>query len=616
MEKFHTPMSRDLQAKELPKDKLALLRTAFGYDSFRGGQSDAIDALLAGRDVLALMPTGGGKSICFQLPALLMEGTALVISPLVALMRDQVNGLRGRGIRAAALLSGQSMGYPERLEIESALAAGALDLLYVSPERLGSPAFLKLLSSVRLSLVAIDEAHCLCEWGHDFRPDYRSIDERLAVLPRVPRIALTASASLSMRDEIITSLLGDAHLVATSFDRPNIALEAVAREEGPEQLGRMLQRRMSMGAAIVYCSTRAETESTSSSLVAMGYDAAAYHAGLEAPVRASVQDRFLTNELSVVVATSAFGMGVDKPDVATVVHLGLPASIEAYYQEIGRGGRDGREALGVLAWSAKDVAKRYRAAYAIKDVAVRSRELARIEGVLGAIEAPLCRRNALLDRFGESFNEGCGRCDVCLDRRELIDASAVVRPMLTMVRDLDGEASISLLAEALVGNRSERVQEAGADALDAFGALSGFEETQIKRLVRQAIGAGLLRIDERGGGISLTPFGRGKYIGNGEILLRDVPVRRLARRGTAGDGLPAWRKDLGVALREVRDEHAKTFGLNAQEILADRDLADVVGGAPVPASVPPELLERMEVLRLEHSGNRPEVPRGFDMALF
>jgi len=596
-----------------------VLREVFGIEAFRGIQPEAIAAVMAGRDILALMPTGGGKSMCYQVPALCLEGTALVVSPLQALMRDQADALRRLGVRAAALVAGEAMGHRERLEVESALASGSLDILFVSPERLASPRLASLLSGVRVSLVAVDEAHCVCEWGHDFRPDYRRIPEALAPLPRVPRIALTASASMAVREDIRDSLLAPAsEILVGGFDRPNIALSVVERTDLFGQLATLLRERLPLGDALVYCPSRAQVEDLARRLSEHGFAAEGYHAGLPADRRRQVESEFRSGATRVVVATSAFGMGIDKPDIATVAHVALPASIEAYYQEIGRSGRDGRPALAWMAFSRSDIGKRSRPSpEGEEDAEAARRERARIETVLGYVETPQCRRNALLVRFGETFPSGCGRCDLCLAPKPAGDASGPVRQVLGMVEVIGGFSGVSVVAEALAGMATDRVVAAGAnDPSLPFGALSRDGVDKARRLVRQCIGLGFLEVDDRSASVRLTDAGIDTLYSGAPVMLPGFEGPRLARRAASGQGLPEWRVELWKALHAARHEEALRRGVADRLVVTDKAMAAIVATGTVPDTVDGPLADAMRAAVEAVTPARASVPEAIDTGLF
>lgn len=596
-----------------PKEHEQILKEIYGRPGYRGVQREAIESVVAGEDVLAIMPTGGGKSMCYQVPALVLEGTALVISPLIALMRDQADKLRRLGVRASALVGGDAMLPAERAEIETALVSGSMDILFVSPERLAVPRFRELLRSVRLSLVAIDEAHCVCDWGKDFRPEYLRIGELLNEFPRVPRVALTASATAGMQAEIADRLLSGPRLLSSGFDRPNITLEVVERGELSVQLGELLRARLRLGSALVYCGSRRQTDDVARLLSAQGFSAGSYHAGMAAAERSQVQDAFVSGALSVVVATSAFGMGIDKSDVATVAHVGLPASVEAYYQESGRAGRDGREALAWLAWARSDVGKRMRIVHANEDEVRRRQELIRFEAVMAYVEAPKCRRNALLLAFGQFSDGPCGRCDLCRRQLQLRDASEDVKLVLEAVFDMRQDASSGLVAEVLSGMATARVRTAGLENVGAFGRLRKMGDDGVRKLLRQLMGLGLIAMDERDGLLAVTRQGEDVMDGAAPVMLPGIGDR--ARVAKAGDGLPQWRVDQWHELRRVREEVAAERGVDANSLAADALLAGIVANQLVPAGIDQDLAGRISAA-LERHLTKPPAPVAIDTGLF
>lgn len=612
---FHSVPLPPHNSSKGAKNALELLRSIFGHKDFRGVQAEAVAATEAGRDVLALMPTGGGKSLCYQIPAMSLPGTALVISPLIALMRDQADGMRRIGIRAAALVSGASMPEDERRMLEDELANGRLDIVLASPERLASERFMSILARTSLSLVAIDEAHCVCEWGHDFRPDYLEIAPRLDTLPRAPRIALTASATLSARQEIRERLLSpEALILSTGFDRPNIALDV---RPGPRDLDAVVAtvtQREGLGAALIYCTTRAATEETAAHLRDRGIRAVTYHGGMDAESRSQAQDAFVDGKVGVAVATSAFGMGVDKSDVATVIHLGLPSSIEAYYQEIGRAGRDGRPSRALLMWSPSDVGRRTRLAAGSDDEAQRRREIGRLESVIGYVETPGCRRTALLARFGETFFSGCGRCDRCLTPPVTADAREKAAAALGLAARLG--AGIGITSEILAGLRTPRVLAGNYDRMPGFGSATEDGIAGARRLLRQMIGLGLLDIDDSTGGVRPTQAGRDAVASGAAVMLS--PLTALRRPSSAdGQGLPQWRREIWHELVDERALVARSRNMAPRTLLGDRDLAAVVSrlaaGSRETGNAPDWLRGRLATALARHAPAASPPPVVFDL---
>lgn len=615
MVRFHSSSLPTGQAHRSIGQYEQILKDVFGLSAFRGVQRPAIDALLAGNDVLALMPTGGGKSLCYQVPALMLDGTALVISPLIALMRDQADSLRRKGIRAAALIGGDAMPMQERVEIEGAMAAGSLDILFVSPERLASDRFRQLLSQVKLSLVAIDEAHCVCDWGKDFRPDYRRIDEMLSGFERVPRIALTATATVGMQAEIAELLLKEARVFNGGFDRPNIEIDVVERGDLAQQLGDLLRERLQLGSALVYCNSRRQTEEVSRLLAAQGFSAGAYHAGLDAVDRSKVQDQFVSGHLSVVIATSAFGMGIDKADVATVAHVETPSSIEAYYQESGRAGRDGRQALSWIAVARADVAKRMRIIHTGEDGGKRRHEMARFEAVMAFIEAPICRRRALLQTFGQVLHEPCGNCDLCHRQQTLENATSKVRILLEAVYDLRVDATPGTISEVLAGKATPRVITAALQVSSAFGQLQSLGEDGVRRLLRQSLALGYLRLNERSGVVQVTRSGEDVMDGAGEAMLPAATSAPRGRRASSGEGLPQRRLDIWNGLVAARDRLAAGRGVDRDIVADDAVLAQIVSQEALPSELDSALAIEAAAL-LERGADRPAAPVAIDTGLF
>lgn len=574
-------------------DALDVLRRRFGHDSFRGIQQDVIDTALSGIDTLGLMPTGGGKSLCFQIPAMVTGKTTLVISPLVALMRDQVDGLRRLGIRAAALPGGGSLGHSERLQIESAALAGSLELLYVSPERLANPTFVGFLAGCGIGLVAIDEAHSVCEWGHDFRPDYLEIADRLAVLGDVPRMALTASAGTQARKEIASRLLrADHRIFSTGFDRPNILLAADRTKEPRSRLLAILKARRALGAALVYTRSRDGAVEVSDWLRRNGIVAEYYHAGMDGTARSAVQDDFLAGALQTLVATSAFGMGIDKRDIATVCHLGLPQGIESYYQEIGRAGRDGRESVAWLAWAPSEAGMRLRKAAAGDNPSAMRREIARVESMLAYVENPSCRRTALLAKFGSATPGTCGKCDVCLSDTPL---DALAAPLVAAVMDeismRPGDYTMMTLAETLLGFPSPDLPP----ATEIAGKMAGQEEAGVRRFLRQLLGAGVMELDDRYATVKLTDVGSDRLMSGSPVLLPTtaVPIVPL-RTERKGRGLPPRLARQWEDLLGRRRSVAERLGVRESAVASDEDLTSFMANGRVPDGVRPEFREILE----------------------
>ena len=514
-----------------------MLHRVFGYTSFRGAQEDIIEHVTSGGDALVLMPTGGGKSLCYQLPALLRPGVALVVSPLIALMQDQVDALTQLGVRAACLNS--TLDWDAVRDTERRLFEGELDLLYVAPERLLTERGLALIDrlnqSGRLALFAIDEAHCVSQWGHDFRPEYLQLSALHERYPEVPRIALTATADHATRDEIIVRLgLGGARVFVSSFDRPNIRYTVVEKDNARQQLLKFLAGRRGQ-AGIVYCLSRKKVEETAGWLVAQGYAAMPYHAGLEATVRAANQRRFLREDGQIMVATIAFGMGIDKPDVRFVAHLDLPKSVEAYYQETGRAGRDGDPSEAWMAYGLNDVVvQRGRIEESGAADEQKRLEIQRLNNLLAFCESPRCRRAVLLTYFGDPHpfqSTGCGNCDLCLDPPELYDGSVVAQKALSAIYRTGQRFGAGHVIDVLRGKKTDKVLQWGHDVLPTFGVGIEVQEQAWRTIFRQLLAAGLIHVDlTEHGAMKLTEAAR-------PVLRGEMPVELRRHRRNAIDRL-------------------------------------------------------------------------------
>ena len=549
---------------------LEALHETFGYQAFRGRQSEVIDRVMAGRHSLAVMPTGAGKSLTYQIPALCRPGTGLVISPLIALMHDQVRSAEAAGIRAAALTSADA----DRDESVRRLRDGSLDLLYVAPERANMEGFRRLIADIPLALIAIDEAHCVSEWGHDFRPDYRLIRGLLETRPDVPRLALTATADQHTRADILAQLgIPEDGLILAGFDRPNIRYAISPRDGLARQIAELAA--ITPGAGIVYCQSRAETERLAASLAATGRPARAYHAGLEPHLRQANAQAFARSEEMIMAATIAFGMGIDKPDVRFVAHAGLPKSIEAYYQETGRAGRDGDPAIAQLFWGADDFAKARRRIETECEEDRRPGERQRLGALAALVEAPGCRRAILLRHFGESPPAACGNCDNCLAPPAAIDATDVARKLLSAAFRTEMRFGIGHLTDVLAGRETDKVLGQGHHRLSVFG-IAGEEELKlIKPVSRALLARDALRADDYGG-LSFGPAARAILKGE-ETLAVVVPPKRERRRRDAPDG-PA--DPLFETLRAVRRDLAKTQGVPPYVIFHDATLREMAAARP------------------------------------
>ncbi|MFC3173041.1 DNA helicase RecQ [Novosphingobium bradum] len=554
------------------------LHATFGFNAFRGVQDDVVRRVLAGLSTLAVMPTGAGKSLTYQLPAVMLEGTCVVVSPLIALMHDQLRSARANGIRAATLTSADM----DREATIEAFRAGALDLLYVAPERASQPHFRELLSRARVSLFAIDEAHCVSEWGHDFRPDYRLLRPLLDLFPEVPRLALTATADAHTRADILAQLgIPDDGLIVAGFDRPNIRYTITGRDQPVQQLKRLMAD--NPGPGIVYAQTRAQVERLAEQLGATGRPCLAYHAGLAPEVRAGNQAAFVASEDMVMVATIAFGMGIDKPDVRFVAHAGLPKSIEAYYQETGRAGRDGDPSVAVMLWGAEDFV-RARQRLSEVDPARLPSERARLDALAALVETAGCRRAVLLRHFGESPPPACGNCDNCLEPPGVTEATVTAQKLLSAVYRTGQSFGLGHVEKVLTGLADERVVERGHDRLSVFGIVSA-EEAQLIRPVARALQArGALLATEHGG----LRFGAdAKAILKGDIAISVVvpPRKERSRRQRGGSGGGGGAPNpvgdpLFEALRALRRELAQEAGVPPYVVFHDSVLREMASSRP------------------------------------
>jgi ATP-dependent DNA helicase RecQ len=552
-------------------DPHAILKQTFGFDHFRGVQEQVIARILAGRHTLAVMPTGSGKSLCYQLPALIRDGTALVISPLIALMHDQIRSAEATGIRAASLTSADS----DRERTIARLRAGELDLLYVAPERATGEGFRRLIATVPLALIAIDEAHCVSEWGHDFRPDYRQLKSLLDEHPNVPRLALTATADARTRADILAQLgIPNDGLIVAGFDRPNIRYHVRPRDGIGGQLKELVARQP--GPGIVYATSRDKAEKIAEQIGAGGRPAVAYHAGLEPPVRARNQAAFVRSEDMVIAATVAFGMGIDKPDVRFVAHAGIPKSIEAYYQETGRAGRDGEPAEAWLFWSAEDFAVARRRIELEVEADRRPAERERLNALAALVEASGCRRAILLRHFGEDPPEHCGNCDNCLEPPATIDATEVARKLLSAAFRTEMRFGVAHLADVLAGKDSEKVRSFGHHRLSVFGIASDDEVALLRPVARALIARDALRADAYGG-LSFGPGARPILKGEEALTVAVPPPKRRRRRDRQPEG-PA--DPLFDTLREARRRLAAEAGVPPYVIFHDSTLREIAATRP------------------------------------
>nr|WP_243696842.1 DNA helicase RecQ [Labedella endophytica] len=568
-----------------------VLHRVFGYESFRGDQQAIVEHVGVGGDAIVLMPTGGGKSLCYQIPSLLRPGTGIVVSPLIALMHDQVEALRAVGVRAEFLNSTQSR--DERDGVERAYLAGELDLLYIAPERLSSEQTKRFLERGRIALFAIDEAHCVSQWGHDFRPDYLSLGELAERWPDVPRIALTATATAATHREIAERLsLRDARNFVSSFDRPNIQYRIVSKNEVRKQLLEFIRTEGRQGgdgppsAGIVYALSRNTVEKTAEYLRANGVDALAYHAGLESSERARVQSRFLREDGVVIVATIAFGMGIDKPDVRFVAHIDLPKSVEGYYQETGRAGRDGEPSVAWLAYGLNDVVQQRRMIdESPGDLAHRRRLSAHLDAMLALCETVGCRRVDLLRYFGEESTP-CGNCDTCLVPPEVWDGTVPAQKLLSTVvrlkRERNQQFGAGHLIDILRGNETPRVRQHGHDALATWGIGADLTDQQWRGVIRQLLAAGLLATHGEYGTLVITEASGEVLSGVRTVSLRTETgwVTRVKAARPAAADLDVADRELFEALRAWRAEEAKTAGVPAYIVFGDATLRAIALAKP------------------------------------
>jgi ATP-dependent DNA helicase RecQ len=566
----------------MPADPLALLNTVYGYDSFRGRQREIIDHVIAGNHAFVLMPTGGGKSLCYQIPALVRPGIGLVISPLIALMEDQVAALRQAGVKAGALNS-RLWGIEKDL-LWREMDEGELDLLYMAPETLLRPDTLDRLKAQRLSLIAIDEAHCLSQWGHDFRPEYRALDCLVEHFPQVPRIALTATADEPTRAEIVTHLdIGEDNSFIAGFDRPNIRYGATEKTNTTQQLLRFLTARKGES-GIIYCLSKRKTEKVALALTDHGFAALPYHAGLDMKLREENQRRFQLEPGIIMVATIAFGMGIDKPDVRFVLHADLPGSIEAYYQETGRAGRDGLPAEALMLYGAEDIALRRRFIDISEAPDARKRmESRKLDALLGFAEASQCRRQILLRYFGDQ-SPPCGNCDVCLEPPETFDGSIAAQKLLSCIYRTGERFGQAHVISVLLGESDERIERLSHDKLSTFGIGAEHDRTAWRSIIRQLVAHGLISVDVAGhGGLSITQQGRNFLREKPSLSLRILKKAtggRKAQRRQATEALPLADRDLFEKLRARRFELAKAQSVPPYVIFHDKTLAEMAAQSP------------------------------------
>ena len=560
-----------------------LLHSLFGYEDFRGQQLDVIQHVIDGGDALVLMPTGGGKSICYQIPAMLRDGVGVVISPLIALMQDQVSSMQQLGVNAQALHSG--IDWQLQNQIQQQALNGDLDLLYISPERLMTEACMTLLRSCKIALFAIDEAHCVSQWGHDFRPEYLQLECLQQNFPHVPRMALTATADRPTQQEMVKRLgLNLAQKYISSFDRPNICYRIMQKQKGKQQLLDFVQLQHQGNAGIVYCMSRKKVDETALWLVDQGIAALPYHAGLGAEKRAYNQHRFLNEEGLVMVATIAFGMGIDKPNVRFVAHLDLPKSIESYYQETGRAGRDGLPADAWMVYGLQDVMwLRQRLEQTDMDASIKRSEQSKLDAMLGLCEITHCRRQAILSYFNEDSASSCGNCDNCLEPVATFDGTEVARKALSCIYRSGQRYGVAHLIDILMGKPTDKIKTAGHDKISTFALGQELDQKQWRSVYRQLLALGLVSSDpENYGGLRLLPNCRPLLKGDAQLQLRldrkvsiKTPKASKARLQIADDDMDLWQ-----LLRELRMALAQDQKVPPYVIFSDSSLLEMLHTKP------------------------------------
>jgi len=575
-----------VRGEALNKKPIEILKAVFGYDSFRGQQQEVIEQLLAGQDALVLMPTGGGKSLCYQIPALIRPGVGIVISPLIALMQDQVSALLQLGVKAAFLNS--TLSTEEARSIEQQLLNNELDLLYIAPERLTSARTGALFARIQIALFAIDEAHCVSQWGHDFRSDYLQLSMLHEQFPRIPRIALTATADEKTRQEIILRLqLEQAPLYLSGFDRPNIRYRIVQKQNARLQLMDFIQAEHAGDSGIVYCLSRKKVDETAEWLRTKGVNALAYHAGMPSDLRAQHQHRFLMEDGLVIVATIAFGMGIDKPNVRFVAHLDLPKSVEAYYQETGRGGRDGLPANAWMAYGLQDVITlRRMLADSNADEAHKRLELHKLDAMLALCEQVHCRRQALLHYFGDHLEQPCNNCDTCLETVETWDGTLVAQQALSCIYRTGQRFGVGYLIEVLRGKATERIVGFGHDKQSTFGIGKALDEQQWSSVFRQLVARGLVAVNfDHFGVLQLTDACRPILRGEQQLILRKDIKPEKTKSGKKSAGRSADSHDgnaaLWDALRAKRREIADAQDVPPYVIFHDATLMAMLEARPI-----------------------------------
>ena len=567
--------------KVLMKDPQQILQHVFGFPDFRAPQDEIISTLVDGGDVLVLMPTGGGKSLCYQIPAIAREGVGIVISPLIALMQNQVDALKQLGVSATFLNS--TLAFEAVQRIEQSLRQGEVDLLYLAPERLVQPATLALLRELDISLFAIDEAHCVSQWGHDFRADYLHLNILATEFPSVPRIALTATADIRTRTEIVSRLsLDEARQFIVGFDRPNIRYRIALKTNPRQQLLQFLKNEHRNDAGIIYCLSRRKTEETATWLSQQGSEALAYHAGLDSETRAKNQARFLNEESIIIVATIAFGMGIDKPDVRFVAHLDLPKTVESYYQETGRAGRDGEAANAWLVYGLQDVIKLRQMMENSEGSDEHKRaEQHRLNAMLGLCEITSCRRHALLRYFDEDSPERCGNCDTCIDPVDTWDGTEAAQKALSAVFRTDQRFGVNHLIDVLQGSNTEKIRQFEHDKLSTFGIGQTLDINQWRSVFRQLVARGYISVDlERYGALRLEQKCRPLLKGEQQIELRRDSGKKAVARQTKTPLPEDINVGLWEALRECRRLFAEAQGVPPYVIFHDKTLREMAEQMP------------------------------------
>lgn len=562
---------------------LQILKTVYGYDAFRGRQSEIVDHVMAGNNAFVLMPTGGGKSLCYQIPAMARPGMGLIVSPLIALMADQVAALRQAGVKAAALNS--DLQGDDRYALWRDISSGALDLLYVAPETLLRPDVLDLLRRTPLSLIAIDEAHCLSQWGHDFRPSYRQLDALITQFPDTPRMALTATADAPTRAEILSHLqIAENDAFIAGFDRPNIRYAMMEKDNPRAQLRRFLKQHKGES-GIVYCLSKRKTEETAVWLCDEGYTALPYHGGMDKATRETNQTRFQREEAVIMVATIAFGMGIDKPDVRFVAHLDLPGSIEAYYQETGRAGRDGLPADTLMLYGYEDIALRSRFIEDSDAPEQRKRmERQKLDALLGLAETANCRRQVLLSYFGD-HSEPCGNCDTCAEPPNLFDGTVATLKALSCIHRTGERFGQAYIVEVLLGGSDERIVQSGHDRISTYGIGKEHDSRTWRAILRQLIALRLVDVDLTGhGGLSISEAGR-RFLREKPTLMLRVPAKPQTSRtkktsAQVSIALPEADQTLFQALREKRTEFARAQNVPPYVIFHDKTLIELATTRP------------------------------------